>query len=160
MEKYYNIIQSINNGIQEFKDHLNRMTTIPMLRHDNINDPNHYLNLTEVGWHDAVFPNENHPGLYFLFGYMKTDPKIKAVYVGKASVQSNIGSRLNSHLKDCDVENRIYEMNDKKGNTFHIEFIATLPFTEFIFFIPALEEFLIENFQNEKVPLINKVGNY
>ncbi len=159
MEKYSTIIDVIEDAIIEFKAHLNPKTTVPFLK-EKLNDPLFCWNLKNVGWHDAIFPNGNSPGVYLLFGYKLGDEAILGVYVGKASNQSNIGSRLNSHLNNPDLGKMIYPKKDKDGNTFLIEFVATIPLDFFPFMAPALEEFLIGELQSAKIHIINSVGKY
>jgi len=160
MEKYIEIIDEINEAIQEFIDHLNPLTLIPKLEKEKLNDTTHCWKLKEVDWNDIPFPNGNHPGIYFLFGYKQNEENILGLYIGKASVQSNIGSRLNHHLNSALREQRRYTKSDKEGNIFELEFVATIPLKEFPFFASSLEEYLIEVLQGKKFHLLNKVGNY
>jgi hypothetical protein len=79
MEKYKEIIGLINEEIQEFKDHLNPLTTIPKIEDCQLDDTKHCWRLKEIDWSAIPFPNGNHPGLYFLFGHMQDDEKVLGV---------------------------------------------------------------------------------
>jgi len=155
MEKYNDYFKEINKGLKEFSKFLNSDCKIPYV---DFADTNSCCNLTINSWGNIRFPNSGYTGVYLIFGYKKSNKKELGVYVGKASHNSYIGVRLHYHLYNDQRDKRIYPMNDKEGNEYLLDFIATIPMGKLNFFAPALEEFLIYYLQDKKVNLINTVG--
>ena len=87
-------------------------------------------------WPEAS-PSGSRPGVYFIFG-----SGLRLLYVGKASMKSNIGARLSSHFK--------YDGSPARGCLVvgnwseQPRCIATVPLPdEMAYQAPALEEYLI-----------------
>lgn len=159
MENYTSIITAINKGIREFSEYLHSDHYFSLIDNILLSDKKIAWNLTEVHWNDTQFPGDNKGGVYFIFGRKKFEQDFIGVYVGKASLESKIGNRLHKHLNNPLRDNKIYQMKDKTGNEFLLEFVVTIPMEEAIVFLaPALEEYIICNLQNQNIYLINAVG--
>ena len=101
----------------------------------------------EYRWPNA-WPDVQSPGVYFIF-----DVNMQVLYIGKASMNNPLGSRLGTYFKfgpnkSCVVQKREYW----KGVPRFVSVIAMKP--EFRFQAPALEEYLIGKLQ----PIDNDVG--
>lgn len=159
MEDYQDIIHKINQALEGFSSFLNPTYALSPFDDSRLSDPIYSWKLKEVGWDDTMFPGDESPGVYFIFGRSLENREEIGVYVGKASFKNIIGKRLYSHLNHG-KDDLNYKMNDKNGNTFSLDFVTTIPMKESSFFATALEEFLISTMQNENIHLLNAVGKY
>lgn len=159
MEDYKLIIEKINQKIENFSTFLNPKYALPQFNESRLLNPIFSWKLKEVGWHDTMFPGDESPGVYFIFGRSIDNIDDIGVYVGKASFNNIIGKRLYSHLYHG-KDDMNYTMKDKNGNTFLLDFVTTIPMQESSFFATALEEFLISSMQDENIYLLNAVGKY
>lgn len=159
MDNYNSIISAINNGIKEFSAYLHTDQYFRLVDNDILSDKKYSWNLTEVNWNDTSFPGDDKGGVYFIFGRKKSEQDYLGVYVGKASLNSKIGYRLDKHLNNPQRDKRIYPMYDKQGNEFLLDFVLTIPMDEEIVFLaPSLEEYIICNLQNQNIHILNAVG--
>ncbi len=162
VEKYNCIIMHLKEGFGLFASHLNieQCSDLPTdAMFDTYNLSANSWDLTAVDWKDGAFPNSGEAGVYFLLTSAKEDSLSLAVYVGKASFNSFIGSRLYSHLYNPEKENRKYPVHDRYGNEYNVELIISIPFKEGLEFLaPACEEFMIKHLQSKNVSLLNSVG--
>lgn len=157
MKKYSPIIQSINKGLEKFSTYLSEKYSINVFSEEIENDRN-FVDITKVNWSDYRFPNSDSAGVYFLFASHESDSNRLALYIGKASHNSFIGSRMYSHLYQPLKADRKYPVKDKSGQTYYTEIISSIGMEEIYFLAPALEEFLIYHMQEEGHHLLNAVG--
>lgn len=157
MKEYEGIIGKINESLSAFSNFLRPEFSIPVFDDFILNNPKLSWKLKEVGWNDTMFPGDESPGVYFIFGKSTTHEGKTGLYVGKASFNHIIGKRLYSHLKHGSKDMN-YKMKDANGEVFELDFITTIPMKSTRFLSPALEEYLIDSLQNNGVQLLNAVG--
>lgn len=126
MEDYKDIINKINQSLESFSSFLNPKYALPNFNDSRLLDPIYSWKLKEVGWYDTMFPGDESPGVYFIFGRSIENNNEIGVYVGKASFNNIIGKRLYSHLYHG-KDDMNYTMNDKNGKTFSLDFVTTIP---------------------------------
>ena len=156
MNRYLVLISEINCAIKEFEGYLNPLVKIPELDKNYLQDVTCCWNLTETIWSETKFPNARNRGVYFLLGRNKNNEYDLAVYIGKASFNSSIASRLNIHLNGGDKENKIYPYGD-----YLLEAVITIALDkneDLAFLAPALEEFIIGELQTKNIKLLNTIG--
>ena len=156
---YNSIISIVNTNIGNFSNFFKPEHAIPLIDETKLIDPKYCWNLKEVGWNETMFPGDESPGVYLIFGRKRDNKNILGVYIGKASYKSLIGNRLYSHLKHG-KDDKNYSMKDKTGNEFYLDFVATIPMKANCFFATSLEEYLIQTLQDEEINLLNVVGKY
>ena len=154
--EYNKIIIALNWQIVRFNQQLSK-TEIKTLPLEYTRDS--YLALSDMDWKKDKWPNAEKNGVYFAFGLNGQGKH--ALYIGKASMSSSIGLRLQSHFADY-AHNRPFRMGSKE-EAFEIVLVASIPLEDNIsFFAPALEEFLIHEIVRMKNELdfliINKTG--
>lgn len=115
-----------------------------------------YFDIENQGWNDINLGEVAYAGVYIIIGTDDNSGK-NVIYIGKASLSSSIGKRLNPHLfnsrKTFDKGFNFY------GNPFTLYRVYTINLEKvnMIFMAPALEEYLITNVHNIK--LLNEIGN-
>lgn len=100
-------------------------------------------------------------GVYFYFGYSRSNPDKICVYIGKASFNSTTGRRLWSHFRYAFDENGQIVKTSSNGDPYNIEAITLIPFEikGMTCFVSALEEHLITEFDKEgKYEILNVTG--
>jgi hypothetical protein len=157
MTNYRELILIINKKVEDFSNFLKPEYQLPIFEEEKLNNPKISWNLIEVGWNDTMFPGDESPGVYFIFGKKQNDNSKVAVYVGKSSYSSIIGKRLYSHLLHG-KNDRNYLMKDNLGNSYNLEFVLTIPMKNYPFLASALEEFLIDQLQHQNIHLLNSIG--
>jgi hypothetical protein len=158
MKDYIEIIFLINKAVEDFSELLKHEYQLPKFDEEKLNNPKISWNLLEVGWNETMFPGDESPGVYFIFGKQQKSNSKSAVYIGKASFNSLIGNRLDRHLNKKGKNERIYVMTDKLNEEFRMEFVTTIPMKNTPFLASALEEFLIDKLQHQNIHLLNSVG--
>lgn len=154
LTSYKSVIFAINNGIKEFSEYLIPECRISPFDEQKLADTAFTSIIKDVPWERVIFPSYQKHGVYFLLGRSKINEKEFVVYVGKASYNSKIGSRLNVHFKNSEKEKMIYSM----GN-YSLEVILTIPLEEALHFLaPAIEEYIIYNLQIQQVKVQNIMG--
>jgi hypothetical protein len=93
----------------------------------------------------GVWPNVDNPGVYLVF-----DANLKVLYVGKASLTQNFGTRLAEYFQ---YEKSTGSCEVRGGWSRRPEYVGTIP-VEAAFEAPSLEEYLIQ----ELCPSDNTVG--
>jgi hypothetical protein len=153
--KYEPILQEINLTIERFNQFLADEFKIAPLNGSNAETCSVII---DIPWDDQVWPCKDGPGVYILCARNESDPDRLGAYVGKASL-SNIGNRLWAHLNPHRITNS-YRMNNGVGESFIIEAIAAIAFTDHRMraLVTALEEFIISGVKN-RVHLLNRTGN-
>ena len=148
--EYNKLITAINWQIARFNQQLSKTEIDPLPLEFSRNS---YLSLGEMDWKKDKWPNSENNGVYFAFGH-DTQGK-HALYIGKASMSSSVGLRLQSHFTDY-AHNRPFRMGSKE-EAFEMDLVASIPFQDqYAFFAPALEEFLI----GEMVQMIDELDFY
>lgn len=158
MEKYKNIVEIINSSIRLFNGYFKENYQFEELDISQFCNQKYFytiknnkeINLSQVR-------NCGVPGVYFLFGFHIDNPSKIAVYVGKASLNSNTGARLVTYFKPKDMISINGDLFYKKDN-YAIEYLTLIPFDDYdIYFLSAaLEEFLLTRL-SEDINLINKI---
>jgi hypothetical protein len=157
-EKYAAIISVVNEGLKYFSSFHHRADYFDPIDLE-LPDNSISWDLTKTAWADGGLSSWGKPGVYILFGRKEGDESVLGVYIGKASHNATIGSRLTKHLCNPQQGSKRYPMKDKLGNEFLLELVVTIPMEDEIHFLaPALEECLIYYLQNEGNYLINAVG--
>lgn len=155
MYKYNSVIDEINKCIDDFNTFLNlEMYQFP---HIILNNSLALKNSSDCHKNLPYFAQFG--GVYFYFGFEKEDKAKLCLYIGKASNNQGIGSRLSVHLKDMYRE--IFEENlYYVKNSFCIEYVSALHIEEpeYVFLAPSLEEFIITNVKCHDLTLFNYVG--
>lgn len=157
MKEYEEIICKINESLSAFSEFLRPEFSIPVFDDDILNNPKLSWKLKEVGWNDTMFPGDESPGVYFIFGKSIEQAENMGLYVGKASFNQKIGNRLYIHLNHGSKDMN-YQMKDASGEVFALDFVTTIPMKSTRFLSPALEEYLIDSLQNNGIQLLNAVG--
>src|SRR5438309_2639911 len=105
MHKYITAINAINEAIIDFNKVLLPQYHIENLDLTQVENQDYFLNLNGKSWDDFKFPEgRDFGGVYFYFGYNICDPKKIGVYIGKASLNRNIGQRLWNHFYGMDAK--------------------------------------------------------
>ena len=156
MTDYREYIFLINKAVEDFSNLLKPEYQLPKIDDEKINNPKISWNLLQVGWNDTMFPGDESPGVYLIFGKNTITNQI-GIYIGKSSYKSLIGNRLYQHLNKGKVD-RNYIMTNKSKEEFKMEFVTTVPMKNFPFLSSALEEFLIDQLQEQNIHLLNSVG--
>ncbi len=151
MHIYDNDIDEINNAIDIFNQYLSEHK-VPRLVAD----------FTDARPKPMVI-NDNKRGVYFIFGHRanKCEENILGVYIGKASLNSCIGTRVRHHCRNYyRPQHNSIICNDRRAVPYVLKHIASIELESagLVFMTPALEEFLISHLK-EKIKLINGTGN-
>lgn len=154
VKDYLHYINLINKGLLDFSHYLQPQYHIPTFDDSMLNDINITWDLTTNGWDNTKFPSSSSRGVYLIFGKKKDNTDKIGVYVGKASFNSFIGSRLYTHLHNPERGRSIYPIGE-----FLMELVITIPMDKIFIMAPALEEFLIFYLKDHNVWLLNTVGN-
>ncbi len=154
------VVSHINELILRFNQYLSSKFKINEIKFDLSEEEDNFLNFVNRRHFHYEYPKyANYKGVYFFFGFNKEELPKTCLYIGKSSMNNAISSRLNDYLGSTDIT-RFEEIDyHTKGNQF-IELLTYIPFdNEHSFLAPALEEFLIRNWELESCNLVNTIGN-
>ncbi|MBK9452134.1 MAG: hypothetical protein IPN95_22480 [Bacteroidetes bacterium] len=160
MRKYTIVVEKINEFISEFNNLLKEEYQIEALDLQQLENDAYFLNLNGKTWDTAYYPRCGGPGVYFYFASSVDDPSKLALYVGKASNNSNLGRRIDTHF-NWRIKQGNLDQEGKDGVAYRIEMITSLPIekNDTGFLAPALEEFLISKFSRHgEFTLFNSQG--
>lgn len=158
MSRDYNeVIDHINALIDSFNEQL-KSFKINKLESNYDSNPK-YLSFKGKEFTQYTYPaNADKKGVYFFMGYNITEHSKTCLYIGKASNNNSIGSRLDNYLINAELQHHVDDYFHYKGNQL-IAYLTFIDFpNEYRFFAPALEEFLILNWNNPNCDLLNSVG--
>ena len=157
--RFLDSVNAINKKIADFNQHMNLKYQIPALDPDRMEAEKNGVRIPHGSWYDWQFPNAEKRGVYFIFGWKKSNPSENGLYIGKASFSNSMGARLANWLRPC-KESEQFEMNGKNGEKYVLDYISTLDLDRINigFMASALEEYLITKLNNELI-LLNGTGN-
>ena len=115
-----------------------------------------------MDWKNDIWPSSSENGVYFAFGYDPNQEDSIALYMGKASMTSYIGARLQSHFSPYSNREKFKHFHMGYNDKYIIELIGSIAIKEYSFLVPSLEEFLIGKMAGLNLELgfelINKTG--
>lgn len=157
--RYLPYIGVINQKIARFNEFLREDCHIPAINSVSMMKDGVCVQVIHGDWDGFPFPKAESRGVYFIFGYDKSDNNKTGIYIGKASFGSTIGRRLYSHFNKFRNE-PYFEMGGYGGEPYVLEYIISIDLeeAEFPFMSPALEEFMISELRSE-INLMNGTGN-
>jgi hypothetical protein len=157
--RYFPEVAAINQRIPGFNQYLNPAYQVPLLNVDRMIEEKSGVQIV-LGNGDAFcWPNPDKRGVYFIFGREKTNVAKNGLYIGKASLSSQIGARLDYRLRPH-KNSEWFEMRGYNNENYILDYIATINLDAISigFMAWALEEYLITELKNS-INLINGTGN-
>jgi len=152
---YLPIINAINQKIPGFNQYLNPAYLVPLLDVGRMFEEKSAVQILHGKWDDFNWPSSGKRGVYFILAHEKTNIEKIGLYIGKASLSSNMSARFDYHLRPHRY-NEWFEMNYGKER-FILDYIVTinLDAINLGFMAWALEEYLITELKNS-IYLINR----
>jgi hypothetical protein len=151
-------IKAINEKLFAFNQFLAPASRVPLLDAERMIEEKSCVQILHGKWNDFSWPNPDKRGVYFILGHEMREDK-NGIYIGKASFNSVMGSRLDCHLRPHKNSDQ-FIMDGYRNERYILDYIVTINLDrlDIGFFASALEEYLITRL-NANLNLLNGIGN-